>query len=293
MEKIALIVEGGGMRGMYAAGILDSLIQHNLYWGNVYGVSAGACHALSYLSRQFDRARRVNINYVQHLRYSGLYCLIRHGTFFGFDYIFKTIPAREQIDWYTYFHNQSNMRRFYITVTNARTGLAEYKSPENPQDAIDWLRASSSLPIIGKPVLKDGETWFDGGIADSIPVRKAIADGHTRLVIILTQPEGYRKKAISSTTEKILRKMYKKYPVLIDANLKRADTYNNSLDHIEQMEANGTAFVFRPAKSIITDRLCKNRKKLQRLYDAGYEDAENHLMKLRSFAPSGGAYCGH
>ena len=144
------------MRGMYAAGILDCFIQRNMYWNNAYGVSAGSCHALSYISRQFDRARRVNVNHVKKARYSGPLCLLRHGTYFGFDYIFRTIPATDCVDWYTFFQNQNENRRFYVVSTKATTGEAHYICPDSPEAALLWLEASSSLPIIGKPVTIDG-----------------------------------------------------------------------------------------------------------------------------------------
>lgn len=200
MEKTSLIIEGGGMRGIYAAGVLDCMIQHGFYWNNVYGVSAGACHGLSYISRQFDRARRVNIEYVSKCQYSGLFCLLRHGTYFGFDYIFRKIPLENPIDWHTFFKNQSQVRNFVITVTNATTGTAEYKIAKTPEEAMIWLEASSSLPIIGKPVKFQNQEWFDGGISDSIPIKKAEQDGHEKHILILTQPKGYQKKPVSKST---------------------------------------------------------------------------------------------
>lgn len=280
-----MIVEGGGMRGMYAAGILDCFIQRNMYWNNTYGVSAGSCHALSYISRQFDRARRVNVNHVKKSSYSGLWCLLRHGTYFGFDYIFRTIPANDCVDWHTFFQNQNANRKFYVVSTKATTGEAHYICPDSPKAALLWLEASSSLPIIGKPVTIDGFDWFDGGISDSIPVRQAERDDHTKHIIILTQPEGYRKKPVSSSTEKALRFMYKKYPALIETNLQRWQKYNETLDYVQQLEQEGKAFVFRPAPEVVIGRLSKNQKTLQRLYQAGYEDACARLQALADFAP--------
>lgn len=286
MEKTSVIVEGGGMRGMYAAGVLDCLIQQNLYWNNTYGVSAGACHALSYISRQFDRARRVNVNHVQKARYSGLLCILRYGTYFGFDYIFHTIPSNDRVDWHTFFQNQNESRKYYVVATNAATGTAHYVSPESPQAALLWLEASCSLPVIGKAVSIDGIDWFDGGISDSIPVRRAEEDGHSKHIIILTQPAGYRKSPVSRTTERVLRQMYRSYPALIETNLQRWQNYNDTLDYIQQLEREGRAFVFRPAPEAVVDRLSKNRRALQKLYEAGYHDACARLPQLMEFAPS-------
>ncbi len=286
MEKTSVIVEGGGMRGMYAAGVLDCLIQQNLYWNNTYGVSAGACHALSYISRQFDRARRVNVNHVRKASYSGPLCILRYGTFFGFKYIFQTIPANDRIDWHTFFQNQNESRKYYVVATNAATGTARYVSPESPQAALLWLEASCSLPVIGKAVGIDGIDWFDGGISDSIPVRQAEKDGHSRHIIILTQPAGYRKSPVSRTTERVLRQMYRSYPALIETNLQRWQNYNETLDYIQQLENEQRAFVFRPASQVVIGRLSKNREALQSLYEAGYHDACTRLPQLVEFAPS-------
>ncbi|MBO5137168.1 MAG: patatin family protein [Spirochaetaceae bacterium] len=286
MEKTSLVIEGGGMRGMYTAGVLDCLIQRNIYWNNTYGVSAGACHGLSYISKQFDRARRVNANYASKARYSGVYCLLKHGTYFGFDYIFKTIPKENPIDWFTFFKNQSVERKFIITVTNAETGKAEYIQPNSPEDALQWLQASSSLPIIGKPMHINGKIYFDGGISDSIPIMKAQQDGNTKHIIILTQPKDYKKKPVSSSMKKVLKRMYKKYPNFIEANLARPDLYNKTLNLINQLEEENKAFVFRPKEDVLVSRLCKDKERLNKLYQAGYEDCLSNIDCLLKFAPS-------
>lgn len=286
MEKTSVIVEGGGMRGMYAAGVLDCLIQRNMYWNHTYGVSAGACHALSYISRQFDRARRVNVNHVKSAKYSGPLCILRHGTYFGFDYIFKTIPANDRVDWHTFFQNQNQHRKFFVVATKAATGEPHYINPTTPEEALLWLEASSSLPVIGRAVSINGEDWFDGGISDSIPIHQAEKDGHNRHIIILTQPPGYKKKPVSSSTEKALRMMYRQYPALVEANLSRWQKYNATLDTIQQLEQEGRAFVFRPAPEVVIGRLSKNQQALQKLYEAGYQDACNRLQALSTFAPT-------
>ncbi len=272
------------MRGLYTAGVLDGFIQANLYWNNVYCVSAGSCHALSYMSRQFDRARRVNVNYVKKARYSGFWCLLRYGTFFGFDFIFKKIPSMDRIDWKTFFANQNEHRKFIVTATSARTGQAAYVTPETPEEAMRWLEASSSLPVIGKPVEINGEKWFDGGIADSIPVKKACEDGHEKHVIILTREKGYRKDRLSPAEEKLIKKLYKKYPDFIATNMSRVQRYNEVLDFIDGLEESGKAFVFRPPAEKNVGRLCKNQKKLEALYQEGYMECLSRLKDLEAFS---------
>lgn len=283
MEKTSVIVEGGGMRGMYAPGVLDCFIQQNLYWNNTYGVSAGACHALSYISRQFDRARRVNVNHVKKPQYSGLLCMLRHGTYFGFDYIFRTIPAMDRIDWHNFFQNQNDSRKFYVIATQATTGQAHYINPTSPEEALLWLEASCSLPVIGKAVQIKGESWFDGGIADSIPIFQAEKDGHSRHIVILTQPAGYKKKPVSKTTERVLRLLYRNYPALVETNLQRWQKYNQTLDYINQLEQEGRALVFRPSPEVVIGRLSKDPSALQALYEAGYKDACHRLQEVKDF----------
>lgn len=283
-SKISLVVEGGGMRGLYTAGVLDCLIQENLYWNNVYCVSAGSCHALSYISRQFDRARRVNVNYVKKAAYSGFWCMLRHGTFFGFDFIFKTIPSLDRIDWQTFFRNQNEDRRFIVTATNAKTGQAAYVVPQTPEDALHWLEASASLPVLGKPANINGELWFDGGISDPIPVKKAEADGHGKHVLILTREKGYRKNTLSPAEDTLIKKLYKKHPAFVEANMKRTRLYNETLDYIEELEAAGKAFVFRPPADKNVDRLCKNQKRLEALYKEGYTECRERLAELKAFS---------
>lgn len=268
---------------MFTAGVLDFFIQRNLYFNNVYGVSAGACHGLSYISRQFDRARRVNVNYVKKPGYSGFSAFFKEGTFFGFDYIFNKIPQKEPIDWYNFFNNQNQDRKFYITVTDAKTGKPEYFSPSTPEEAITWLRASSSLPIIGKPVKYKGGIWFDGGLSDSIPVNKAESDGNTKHIIILTQPKDYRKSPLSAAEKKVLKIMYSKYPALISAGENRYKSYNETLEKISRLEAENKAFVYRPSGKIPVGRLTKDRKKLDRLYQEGYQEACSLEQELESF----------
>lgn len=271
------------MRGLYAAGVMDCFIRENLYWNNIYGVSAGACHTLSYVSKQFDRSRRVTVDYVRNKKYSGLYCLLRYGTYFGYKYIFHEIPEKEAVDWDIFFKNQNEDRKFFITVTNAQTGKPAYINPKTKEDVLWWLQASSSLPIIGKPVSIDGELWFDGGISDSIPILQAQKDGHTKHIIILTQPQGYQKKPVSSQTETMLKFMYKKYPALIKTNLERWQKYNQTLQHIEELEKQQKAFVFRPSQEVVVDRLSKDKVAIQKLYEAGYQDACNKLQDLLNF----------
>lgn len=283
MSRVSLIIEGGGMRGLFSAGVLDFFIQRNLYFNNVYGVSAGACHGLSYISKQFDRARRVNINYVKNPGYSGIAAFLREGTFFGFDYIFNKIPRREPIDWYNFFNNQNPERKFYITVTDSQTGTPGYFSPSTPEEAIQWLRASSSLPIIGKPVRYKGRIWFDGGISDSIPLEKAESQGHTKHVIILTREKGYVKPPLSKTEKRLLKLLYSKYPALISASENRHIKYNGTLEKIARLEAEGRAFVYRPSGEIPVGRLTKNVKKLESLYREGYEQACSKEKNLKNF----------
>lgn len=274
MEKTALIFEGGGMRGLFTAGAVDAIIEKKLRFDAVYGVSAGSCHAISCMSKQKDRARRVNVNYCTRKDYFGLRCLLREGSMFGWGLIFDTLPNKlEPLDYDEFFRtcNSDNpdSTQYFIGVTNALTGEAEYLVPHNKQQLLDYSKASCSLPYICPPVMINSTPYFDGGVADSIPVRKALEDGCTKFAIVLTQSAGYRKQPEAHPL--IARLFYRKYPSLVSAMEKRHETYNKSLGIVKMLEDRKQAIVIRPPKAVNVGRLERNPDKLNALCYSGYE----------------------
>ena len=283
--QTAVIFEGGGMRGLYTAGVTDALMDGNYLADAVYGVSAGACHAISYLSNQQGRARRVNINYCTRSDYCGPLCLIREHSVFGWNLMFHRIPEEfDPVNYDTFFRNcnsSQTQRIFTLCVTNALTGEPAYLIPKTSQEVLQYAQASSSLPFACPPVLIRGVPYFDGGISDSIPVGKALTDGYTRLLIVLTQSIGYRKKEQQHT--RLIRTFYRKYPRLAEKIISRPEMYNKELDLVARLEQKGSAVVLRPPAAVNVSRMERNPEKLQKLYEAGYRDGRQLLCRIGRF----------
>ncbi len=278
-ENCALVLEGGGMRGLYTTGVLDAFLENRLYFDYVIGVSAGATHALSYLSRQQGRARRVNVDYVGRSDYMGLRCIIREGSLFGMDLLFRKIPY--EYDPYDFGAFSRNCSKYYAVVTNMLTGKAEYLAPRTPEEVLPAGQASCSLPLVSQPVTINGVPYLDGGIADSLPIRKALDDGNRKLVVVLTQPRGYRKPP--SKKSAIVRFVYRKHPEFVRTLENRERTYNETLDLLDLLEKEGKAFVISPEPQAGLKRLERNPVRLDALHKSGFGDGCALLSRLEDF----------
>ena len=279
MYNSGLILEGGGMRGIYTAGVLDFFIDKDIYFKNNYGVSAGICHACSYLAKQRNRAYGVNVDYLDDKRYASFYSLITTGDYFGADMLYNIIPNElYPFDFKTYDEFEGSL---YAVVTNIETGKAEYIKLNDMNEDIIYVRASSSLPLLSRNVPINGKEYLDGGISDSIPIRKSIEDGNKKNVVVLTQPEGYQKS--KNKLLPMIKIKYRKYPDFVNATAKRHINYNESLGIIDEEVNKGSAFVIRPSENMNIGRLEKDRNKLNALYDLGYKDAKNSYDDLIGF----------
>ncbi|MFV0401765.1 MAG: patatin family protein [Oscillospiraceae bacterium] len=277
---VSLILEGGGMRGAYTAGVLDAFLDHDIWFQRLYGVSAGACHAVSYLSNQRGRAIRTVTDYLRDKHYAGLYSLITTGDFFGVEMIYHTIP--EKLIPYDYDAFPQSPTEMFAVLTDCETGEAVYYPVrEMREDGMTAIRASSSLPFLSRMVEIGGRLYLDGGIADSIPVKKAKADGLPRGVVILTRHREYRKGGASM--KELTKLFYRKYPALAEAILSRGERYNATLDYIEEAEAAGELFVIRPKEPVTIGRLEKDPDKLMALYRQGIQDGEAQMEALKAF----------
>lgn len=271
MDSVGLVLEGGGMRGVYTAGVLEYMMEHNLYFPYVIGVSAGACNAASYLSRQNGRNRTVLIDYVNHPDYISYKNLFRKKQLFGMDLIFNEIPSTHVPFDFDKFHNATE--QFVIGTTDISTGKPYYfNKKDDGEQILSILRASSSLPFMAPPVQINDRFHLDGGITDPIPVYKSEADGNHSHVVILTRNEGYRKQ--KSRLSWMLQRLYRKNPTLAKAITSRYIHYNQTLDHIEANRED--YFIIQPSTPLEVARIEKSQMRLTSLYNQGYEE-----MKMR------------
>ncbi|MDF9867727.1 putative patatin/cPLA2 family phospholipase [Bacilli bacterium PM5-3] len=279
MLNAGLILEGGGMRGAYTAGVLDCLIDNKIYFKNVYGVSAGSCHACSYLSQQKERAIHTITDYLDDKNYASFYSLVKTGDFFGAKMVYDDIPNKLiPFDYQTFIDSPMNL---YAILTNCRTGKAEYHLLKDLYVDTIKIRASSSLPLLSKMVSIDNELYLDGGISDSIPLEFSQVQGNKKNVIVLTQHSGYKKKPNRLTS--IMKLFYKKYPLLINAIKTRHLKYNDTLELIEKGKKDNTVFVIQPKNPVKIGRLEKDTAKLWDLYKEGYYDMLDNLDKMIEF----------
>lgn len=274
-RKTALVLEGGGMRGVFTSGVLDAFMKHDLTFPYIVAVSAGACNGMSYVSHQPRRARISNIDYLARYKYIGLRHLVTQGCIFDRELLYDKFPNQYlPFDFDTFF---SSPMTFEMVTTNCLTGQPMYLSERHDrQRALDIVRASSSLPYVSKIVDVDGIPMLDGGIVDSIPLQHAIDMGHPTNVLVLTRNRGYRN---TGKDMKIPRFIYRKYPRLRVALSRRLAAYNAQLEYVERMEDEGRVICIRPERPMEVDRIEKDIAKLERLYEEGFTLGERFCEK--------------
>lgn len=272
-NKSGLILEGGGMRGVFTCGVLDCFMDRDIRFPYTIGVSAGACNGLSYISNQRGRAKFSNIDLLEKYNYIGVKHLIKKGNIMDFDLLFHTFP--NEILPYDYERLANTEQHFEMVTTNCKTGKAcYYEEKNNPERVIDIVKASSSLPFVCPITYVDGEPMLDGGIADSIPILRARELGYDKNVVVLTRNRGYRK---SEKDMKVVSLFYKEYPAMQEAIRRRNRIYNEQISMIEKMEDAGEVVVIRPKRPIEVDRMERDTKKLLALYQEGYDLANSIL----------------
>ena len=275
-DNTALVLEGGGLRGVFTCGVLDCFMDKGIRFPFTVGVSAGACNGLSYMSGQRGRAKSSNIDLMDKHHYVGFKYLLTQGCIMDYKLLFEDFP--EKIIPYDYEAYFANTDRFVMVTTNCLTGKAEYlEEKSDSKRVMDIVRASSSLPYVTKITYVDGVPMLDGGIADSIPVEYAKSQGYERMVVILTRNKGYRKNEKQLPVPKVI---YRKYPELRKTLASRNAQYNRTMEMIERLEEEGSLTVLRPVHPIEVDRMEKDTDKLRDLYQEGYELAESFLASL-------------
>lgn len=272
-----LVLEGGGMRGVYTAGVLEYLLEKEIEFPYVIGVSAGAANAASYLSKQKGRNRKVNIEMVSDPRYISWQNFIRTRQAFGMDFIFDEIPNK--IVPYHYDEFYKNETEFVVGTTDCMTGEPVYFSKEDyGQDMLKVIRASSSLPFLSPEIHYKNKILLDGGISDPIPLKKSIQDGNNRNVVVLTRNEGYMKSP--SKFQFLVKRKYPQYSGLQTALANRYQVYNETLAFLKEEEKKGNVMVIRPTEPLEVGRMERNPAKLEKLYQQGYDDARNAERRL-------------
>ena len=270
-----LVLEGGGMRGVFTSGVLDALMKHEVYFPYVVAVSAAACNGLSYMSRQPRRARWSNIDMLQKYDYISLRSLVQNGSIFDPNILYERFPNEiVPFDYETY---RENPAIYEIVTTNCLTGRAEYLTEKtDPKRLTAIVKASSSLPYVAQITEVDGVPMLDGGIVDSIPVVRAIDKGYSPNVVILTRNRGFRS---SEPDIKVPKFFYKDYPRLRVALSRRTEEYNKQLDLIERMEEWGEVVVIRPERPMEVGRITQDTEKLERLYEEGFQLGERFVRQ--------------
>ena len=273
LKKATIVLEGGATRGIFTSGALDYLMEQDIYFSDVIGVSAGACNAVDYVSRQPGRTRDCMIPNTKDMKYiNGVKDTIREKSLMNMDLIFDKYPKELlPFDFETYFASEMECE---LVVTNCITGAAEYLSEDkDPERLMKICRASSSMPLAAPIANVDGIPYMDGGLADSIPIEYALEKGNDKIVVVLTRNPGYRKKRALKATEQLYKRAYKKYPNLVRAIMTRNAVYNRQMKLIEKLEEEGKIFVIRPLIPTVS-RMEKDYDKLQHFYMHG-----NRLMK--------------
>ncbi|MBO5260414.1 MAG: patatin family protein [Agathobacter sp.] len=276
--KIGFVLEGGAMRGLYTAGVLDIFMDHEIPVDGMIGVSAGTLFGVNYPSRQRGRALRYNLEHAKKSQYMGIRSLITTGNIINKDYAYYKVPM--ELDVFDDEAFQKSGIDFYATVTNVETGEAEYIKLDSVFRQMEVIRATSAMPFLSEMIEWDGQKYLDGCIADSVPLQKCMEMGYDKIVVILTRPAGYRK---SASNGKMAKRYYKDYPNLVEGICNRHLEYNSTLDLLEELEEQGKIFVIRPSQELYIHRIERNAKRLTAVYDQGIKDAQDQMETLQKY----------
>lgn len=278
--KTGLILEGGAMRGMFTAGVMDVMMESGITFDGAIGVSAGAAFGCNYKSGQIGRVLRYNTRFCGDKRYSGFGVLLREGNLFSTSFCYEEVPHK--YDLFDYESYEKNPMEFYVVATNVDTGMPVYHRYEGKDDhGLDWIRASASMPLVSQTVEIDGQRLLDGGISDSIPVRYFESIGYDRNVVILTQPKGFIKEKNSLIP--LMKLKYGKQSKMVQRMANRHIEYNETLAYIEQKEREGEILVIRPERPLEIGRAEKDPERLRVVYELGRKVGTAQLNNIKSF----------
>ncbi|WP_373767410.1 patatin family protein [Glaesserella sp.] len=276
--KVGLVLEGGAMRGIFTAGVLDVFMDENIHIDGIVGVSAGVLFGANFPSKQRGRALRYNLKYLNDPRYLGFRSLITTGNIVNKEFAFYDVPFKLDI-----FDNDTFKQSsidFYATLTNIETGLAEYHKITDPFAQMETLRATSAMPYVSNIVEVDGKKYLDGGIADSIPLKQCQALGYGKIIVVLTRPLDYRKSPSNPLFSKLF---YHQYPKLVEALTYRYKNYNECVEQVIEQHEQGNIFVIRPSQTLPIKRIEKDPAKIQAMYELGVSDAQREMENLKAY----------
>lgn len=276
-KKTALVLEGGAMRGLYTAGVLDVFMENDIKIDTIFGVSAGALFGINYKSKQIGRALRYNLKYAHDKRYMGMFSLLTTGDVMNKDFCFnKLVYELDPLDFETF---ENSDVEFYAVVTNVKTGKAEYIEISDAKRDMEYLRASGSMPFVSNLVEVNGNKYLDGAVSDPIPLKKAFDMGYGKIIVIQTRPAGYTK----TKSWLPFGLVYKKYPEFVKTAKNAYINYNETLNLIRKYENDGKIIVLRPSEKIKMRRVEKNLNKLKAIYNVGIKDCNDNLSRIKKY----------
>ncbi len=278
--KKGLILEGGAMRGLFTAGVMDVMMENGIIFDGAVGVSAGAAFGCNYKSHQIGRVLRYNMRFCNDRRYSGLHSLITSGNVYNTDFCYGEVPLKYDVFDFEAYKNDP--MEFFVVATDVETGKAVYHKYDGTEDSgFDWIRASASMPLVSEIVEIHGQKLLDGGIADSIPVRFFEGIGYDRNIAVLTQPRDYRKN--KNSLMPIIKAKYKKFPEFVKAVENRHIMYNDTLDYIEKQERDGKLLVIAPEGPLPIGKVEKNPERLKEVYNIGRSVTLRRLSEITAY----------
>lgn len=281
MQNLSLILEGGALRSLYTSGVLDVLMKYNIEADYVLGVSAGALTGMNYVAKQKERTAKINIEFCDDPRYIGRKALRKEKGLIGYDYLFNKISKEDYpFDFETFkFSNQ----KFISVISNCEKGIAEYVEKNDCIDDIfKVVQASSSMPLCSKMVKIGNNHYLDGAVTMPIPVDFAIEKGHKNILVVLTRDREYRKPEISNAMKSVYKRVYRKYPKLVEKLCTMPERYNALKEHINRLEREGRIMVIAPKEPVTVSRLEKDKEKLKNLYEQGKKDMEERIDFLEN-----------
>lgn len=278
--KTGLVLEGGGMRGLFSAGVMDVMLEHGIRFDGIVGVSAGATFGCNYKSHQPGRVLRYNLRFKDDPRYMGLRSLLRTGDLVGAEFSYHTLPNELDVfDFDTFINDPAE---FHVVCTDVETGEPVYHRIDDMDDeGLDWIRASASMPLVSRPVSLGGHLLLDGGISDSIPLRYFQGQGFDRNVVILTQPKGFFKRRTKLMP--LFHLFMRRYPAIVQAMSRRHLMYNDELSYLDEQERRGNILLICPQDTLPIGRTEQKEAKMRHVYGMGRQTGEDMIQTIKDF----------